>query len=227
MSCSYNLTTVDPVNVWLQTLCWTCSLKPCLLGHHAVCACCVTAALPCVVVTQATDEISELASAVWLNAQSQEDKDSISESKAAVVFHTPTYTCRKVDSCFPEIEKWKALHNQTFDFMQIDHLWLNLFDFDLTWFHCVCVFSLITYIMYNSVTYGERAIFFCVLLFVFPCSCTGCGVCPTLQLSAGQDTSLVQCVTLPGPGAIWYFLKGHVMDSSNVSWCSTCQHYVV
>lgn len=140
MSCSYNLTTVDPVNVWLQTLCWTCSLKPCLLGHHAVCACCVTAALPCVVVTQATDEISELASAVWLNAQSQEDKDSISESKAAVVFHTPTYTCRKVDSCFPEIEKWKALHNQTFDFMQIDHLWLNLFDFDLTWFHCVCVF---------------------------------------------------------------------------------------
>lgn len=96
----------------------------------------------------------------------------------------------------------------------------------------VCVFSLITYIMYNSVTYGERAIFFCVLLFVFPCSCTGCGVCPTLQLSAGQDTSLVQCVTqahltLPGPGAIWYFLKGHVMDSSNVSWCSTCQHYVV
>lgn len=34
----------------------------------------------------------------------------------------------------------KALHNQTFDFMQIDHLWLNLFDFDLTWFYCVCVF---------------------------------------------------------------------------------------
>lgn len=33
---------------------------------------------------------------------------------------------------------------------------------------------------------------------VFPCSCTGCGVTPILQLSAAQDTSLVQCVTQSG-----------------------------
>lgn len=46
-------------------------------------------------------------------------------------------------------------------------------------------------------------------------------MCPILQLSAGQDTSLVQCVTqayfsLPGPRAIQYLLKGHETDGSHV-----------
>lgn len=42
----------------------------------------------------------------------------------------------------------------------------------------------------------KRRVSFSVL--VFPCSCTGCGVTPILQLSAAQDTSLVQCVTQSG-----------------------------
>lgn len=93
------------------------------------------------------------------------------------------------------------------DFIQIDCLWLNLFDFVCCYF---CIYTLLNHIHLVQLCLllsAERAIFFCVVLFIFPCSCTGCGLCPVSQLSAGQDTLLVQCVTqayltLPGPGAI-------------------------
>lgn len=54
------------------------------------------------------------------------------------------------------------------------------------------------WVAYRGLRELHISFFFCVLLLVFPCSCTECGVCPILQLSAGQDTSLVQCVTQSG-----------------------------
>lgn len=72
-------------------------------------------------------------------------------------------------------------------------------------------FNHTNHVWFCHVLRSERAVYVCLceLLLVFPRSCTGCGVCPILQLSAGQDTSLVQCVwlsqaccTLPGPGVI-------------------------
>lgn len=70
----------------------------------------------------------------------------------------------------------------------------------------------------------ELCIFFCMLLHVFPCSCTGCGV------YAGQDTSLVQCVSqsdlLSSVRTFWLdLLNGCEMDLFSVPSYSTHQYY--
>ena len=138
----------------------------------------------------------------------------LQEKKAVFVLQTS----RKLYCYFPHGEKWKVLHklslHTSVDFMQIDSLRLNLFDWR-PWYsslvYSVCFLLVLLGFFFlpvffdhpNRATYGVLRescvyLFLCALLLVFPCSCTGCGVCPILQLSAGQDTSLVQCVTQSG-----------------------------
>lgn len=62
---------------------------------------------PLSIVTQSTSEINEQASAVWPNVQPLEDKESISESTAAVVFHTDMQR-QKSHTCPPKIEEGKS-----------------------------------------------------------------------------------------------------------------------
>ncbi len=110
--------------------------------------------------------------------------------KSATVF----LTVRNEKSCTTRL----SLHACVY-LMQIDSFWLYLFDWK-PWYTFLFTLDWTSHIG-SLIESWESCIylfFFCVLLLVFPCSCTGCGVCPILQLSAGQDTSLVQSVTQSG-----------------------------